>query len=354
MNRGDAPKMRLALITDAWEPQTNGVVSTLRHTCRELEARGVEVLRVTPQGFPSVPCPSYPELRLSMPPRGHLDRLLGDFRPDALHIATEGTLGLAARAWCLRNRRRFSTAYHTQFPEYVRARWPIPLSVSYRYLRWFHGAASATMVSTPSMREVLAQRGFRRLRHWGRGVDTELFRPQPRMADSPVFTCLGRIAIEKNVEAFLALDLPGRKEVIGDGPARIDLQRRYPQAVFHGTLRGEALARQLAHASVLMFPSRTDTFGLVMLEAMACGVPVAAYPVTGPVDVITPGVTGVMDADLRVAALAALALDRDAVHAHALTRSWRASALEFLGNLVPAEAALRARVRRGRQAAAAS
>ena len=354
MPPSDAPEMRLALITDAWEPQTNGVVSTLRHTCVELEHRGIEVLRVTPQGFPSVPCPSYPELRLSLPPRGHLDQLFGDFRPDAVHIATEGTLGLAARDWCLRNRRRFSTAYHTQFPEYVRARWPIPLGVSYGYLRWFHGAASATMVSTPTMRAALAQRGFRRLRHWGRGVDTELFRPQPRSDDVPVFTCLGRVAVEKNVEAFLALDLPGRKEVIGDGPARADLQRRYPDTVFHGTLRGEALAARLATASVLVFPSRTDTFGLVMLEAMACGVPVAAYPVTGPVDVITPGVTGVMESDLRAAALAALMLDRDAVRAHALTRSWRASALEFLGNVVPAEAAVRERVRRGRHAAAAS
>ena len=349
----DSPSMRLALITDAWEPQTNGVVSTLRHTCRELEALGVEVLRVTPQGFPSVPCPSYPELRLSMPPRGHLDRVLGAFRPDAVHIATEGTLGLAARTWCLRTGRRFSTAYHTQFPEYVRARWPIPLGVSYGYLRWFHGAASATMVSTPTMRRELAGRGFRRLRHWGRGVDTELFRPQPRMDDIPVFTCLGRVAVEKNVEAFLALDLPGRKEVIGDGPARADLQRRYPDAVFHGTLRGEALARQLAAASVLVFPSRTDTFGLVMLEAMACGVPVAAYPVTGPVDVITPGVTGVMDEDLRRAALAALGLDRGTVHSQALCRSWRASTLEFLFNLVPAESAVRARVRRWRHAVAA-
>jgi glycosyltransferase involved in cell wall biosynthesis len=271
-----------------------------------------------------------------------------------VHIATEGTLGLAARAWCLRNRRRFSTAYHTQFPEYVRARWPIPLVVSYGYLRWFHGAASATMVSTPTMRRELAGRGFRRLRHWGRGVDTALFRPQPRPDDTPVFTCLGRVAVEKNIETFLALDLPGRKEVIGDGPARAALQRRYPAAVFHGTLRGDALAAQLAAASVLVFPSRTDTFGLVMLEAMACGVPVAAFPVTGPVDVITPGVTGLMDEDLRRAALAALALDRDAVRRHALTRSWRASALEFLGNLVPAEAAVRERVRRGRHAAAAS
>ncbi|NBU25290.1 MAG: glycosyltransferase family 1 protein [Gammaproteobacteria bacterium] len=344
--------MRLALITDAWEPQTNGVVSTLRHTCRELGSLGVDVLLVTPEGFPGVPCPSYPELRLSLPPRGHLDRLLGVFRPDAVHIATEGTLGLAARAWCLRNRRRFTTAYHTQFPEYVRARWPIPLAVSYGYLRWFHAAASATMVSTPTMRQALAQRGFRRLRHWGRGVDTELFRPRPRPEDVPVFTCLGRVAVEKNIETFLALDLPGRKEVIGDGPARADLQRRYPDAVFHGTLRGEALATRLAAASVLVFPSRTDTFGLVMLEAMACGVPVAAYPVTGPIDVITPGVTGVMDTDLRSAALAALTLDRGAVRAQTLTRSWRACALEFLSNLVPTEAAVRGRVRRWRHAPA--
>jgi glycosyltransferase involved in cell wall biosynthesis len=345
--------VRLTLITDAWEPQTNGVVTTLRHTCHELETRGVEVLRVTPQGFPSVPCPSYPELRLSLPWRRRFDRLLGDFRPDAVHIATEGTLGLAARAWCLRNRQRFSTAYHTQFPEYVRARWPIPLAVSYGYLRWFHNAASATMVSTSSMREALAQRGFKRLRYWGRGVDTALFRPQPRTDDVPVFACLGRVAVEKNVEAFLALDLPGRKEVIGDGPARADLQRRYPDAVFHGTLRGEALAARLAAASVLVFPSRTDTFGLVMLEAMACGVPVAAYPVTGPIDVIIPGVTGVMDVDLRTAALGALLLDREAVRVHALTRSWRASAKEFLGNLVPAAAAVRERLRRVRSTAAA-
>jgi glycosyltransferase involved in cell wall biosynthesis len=331
--------MRLALITDAWEPQTNGVVNTLKNTCLALEAAGMEILRVTPADLPTVPCPSYPEIRLALFQGARVNRLLQDFAPDALHIATEGPLGVAARNWALRRKFRFTTSYHTQFPEYVRARWPIPLAAGYAYMRWFHDAAAATMVSTSAMRDALAARGFRNLRAWGRGVDTNLFHPRPRPADTgrnPQLLYLGRVSVEKNVERFLSLDVPGTKHVVGDGPLRIDLQRRYPDVVFHGMLLGEALAAQLALADVLVFPSRTDTFGLVMLEAMACGVPVAAYPVTGPIDVVQHGVTGWLDNDLQRAVLQALKIDRMVCRRHALTLSWAAAAADFRASLVPA------------------
>ena len=343
---GLGPARRVTIVTDAWTPQVNGVVRTLMETKRQLERVGHSVTMVTPLLFRTLPCPTYPEIRLSLATTAMVGRAIDSSACDALHIATEGPLGWAARRHALRRGLAFTTAYHTRFPEYVQPRLGIPLDWSYAFMRRFHAPAARVMAPTPSIVADLEARGFANVALWSRGVDLDTFNPFPAgpnpramlKEERPIFLYVGRVAVEKNVEAFLALDLPGRKEVIGDGPARIDLQRRYPDAVFHGTLRGEALARQLAHASVLVFPSRTDTFGLVMLEAMACGVPVAAYPVTGPVDVITQGVTGVMDTDLRVAALAALSLDRDAVHAHALSRSWRASALEFLGNLVPAAA----------------
>lgn len=331
--------MRLLLVTDAWEPQTNGVVSTLRETCRELTAMGVTVERISPEGFRTIACPSYPEIRLAVLAQAAVEAILRGFSPDAVHIATEGPLGHAARSVCLRLGMRFTTSYHTRFPEYLRARWPVPLALSYRYLRWFHGAAAQTMVSTASMEHALQARGFRNIRRWSRGVDTVRFRPRAeRASGAPTFVFVGRVAVEKNVEAFLYTPLPGSKLVVGDGPARSTLQERFPEARFAGMLKGDALVDALAGADVMVFPSRTDTFGLVMLEAMACGTPVAAYPVTGPLDVVEHGVTGWLAADLGVAARSALQLDRNACRRAAEQCSWQAAAAQFLGNLVPCRA----------------
>jgi glycosyltransferase involved in cell wall biosynthesis len=333
--------MRILIVSDAWAPQVNGVVVTLRNTIRELERLGHEIFAITPDSFQTMPCPTYPEIRLSLFPARRVAKLIEEADPEAVHIATEGPLGLAARKHCLRTGRPFTTAYHTQFPEYVHARSRLPVDVTYRWMRWFHGPSKALMVATPDIRKRLAHRGFSNLAMWSRGVDTELFRPLARTDEPevrPVFLYAGRVAVEKNIEAFLALDLPGSKWVVGDGPARAELERRFPAAQFFGMQHGEDLARYFARADAFVFPSRTDTFGLVMLEAMACGTPVAAYPVTGPIDVVKPGVSGVLDADLRVAALAALHLRRDAVRDHALASSWGLATAQFVGNLHPAHA----------------
>ncbi len=328
--------MKLALVTDAWLPQVNGVVRTLGHTVREMSAAGHQVDVISPEGFRTVPCPTYPEIRLSLFPGRELGRRLDEIAPDAVHIATEGPLGLAARGWCRRRNWPFTTAYHTQFPEYVRARLPIPLAASYAAVRWFHGGATRTLVTTPSMQRHLESRGFRNLARWGRGVDTELFRPRDKAwltLPRPVWLYFGRVAVEKGVEEFLTLDLPGTKLVVGDGPAAADLRRRYPETVFAGYRHGEELASYVAASDVFVFPSRTDTFGLVLLEAMACGVPVAAYPVTGPVDVVIHSVTGALGEDLRAASLAALQVSPEACRAHALRHSWAAATRQFMDNL---------------------
>lgn len=328
--------MRLALVTDAWLPQVNGVVRTLGHTIREMTTAGHEVTVISPADFRTVPCPTYPEIRLALLPGRALRRRLDETAPDAVHIATEGPLGLAARRWCIRCNRPFTTAYHTQFPEYVRARFPIPLAASYAAVRWFHGRATRTLVTTPSMQRQLESRGFRNLVRWGRGVDTDLFRPCDKSwldLPRPVWLYFGRVAVEKGVEDFLALELPGTKLVVGDGPAAADLRRRYPEAVFAGYRHGEELVSHIAASDVFVFPSRTDTFGLVLLEAMACGVPVAAYPVTGPVDVVVDGVNGALNTDLRAAALAALRVSPEACRAHALHQSWATATRQFMGNL---------------------
>ncbi|MDP2227042.1 MAG: glycosyltransferase family 1 protein [Moraxellaceae bacterium] len=335
--------MRIAICTDAWSPQVNGVVTTLARTSEQLRDFGHEVEVFSPaSGFLTFPLPGYPEIRLPLFPGRRLSRLLDRFNPDHLHIATEGPTGMAARAWCLRRGRRFTTSYHTQFPEYLRARLPVPEHWTYGLLRWFHGPASTTMVPTPHMRDRLAAQGFTHLSLWGRGVDTALFAPERARASTlprPVWVYTGRLAVEKNLPAFLALDLPGSKLVIGDGPARSDLQRRFPDAHFVGYQFGEALASWMAAGDVFVFPSRTDTFGLVMLEAMACGLPVAAFPVTGPLDVLQDGVTGIMREDLREACLAALTLDRQAVRHHALQLDWASAARTFARQLVPAASA---------------
>jgi glycosyltransferase involved in cell wall biosynthesis len=330
--------MKIALVTDAWLPQTNGVVRTLTVTAEKLAQLGHDVFPVTPLEFRTIPCPTYPEIRLSLFAARRVRHRLDALDPDAVHIATEGPLGLAARRWCLRRGRAFTTSYHTQFPEYVRARFPIPLGVSYAFLRWFHGQAAHTLVATPSLRASLEARGFRNLAYWSRGVDTDLFRPRDEPCPDlprPIWLYFGRVSVEKGIEDFLALDLPGTKLVVGDGPAAGALQSKYPDAVFTGYRFGEELAKHVACADVFVFPSRTDTFGLVLIEAMACGVPVAAYPVTGPIDVVANGVTGVLGEDLRMAALAALKLDRGACREHALRYTWEAATHQFIATLAP-------------------
>lgn len=328
--------MRIALATDAWFPQVNGVVTTLARTRDELQRLGHEVLYITPENFRTVPLPSYPEIRLALWPGRRVAKLLDDFAPDAIHVATEGTLGLATRAYCLRRRLPFTTAYHTRFPEYVQLRTRLPLKVGYAMSRWFHGRAVRTMVATASLRDELSQWGFRNLAPWSRGVDTNLFRPRPRTNDAdprPKFLYCGRVAVEKNIEAFLSLDLPGTKIVVGDGPDMEMLRKKYPEVRFTGYRKGEPLAETISQADAFVFASRTDTFGIVLIEAMACGVPVAAFPVPGPIDIIENGVTGILSEDLHTAALQALNLSRAACVAAASRYTWEASTRQFVANL---------------------
>ncbi len=332
----DAWPMKILIVTDAWRPQTNGVVSTLSHTVDCLRGFGHDVHLITPAGFRTVACPSYPEIRLAVLPGAQVARRIDALEPDAVHIATEGSLGMAARRYCVRRGLNFTTSYHTQFPQYLRSRLPIPLAVSYRWLRHFHGAGRACMVSTRSMQAELADRGFRNVVRWQRGVDTQLFRPGPKgflALPRPIAVYVGRLAVEKNVDAFLGMPWAGSKLVVGDGPERERLQASFPDAVFAGYRYGEELVAHLAAADVFVFPSRTDTFGLVNLEAMACGLPVAAYPVTGPIDVVQDGVTGALDENLGRAAQRALGLDPAACRERALRSSWERCTREFAGNL---------------------
>lgn len=333
--------LNIAIVTDAWRPQTNGVVQTLSKTIEALRSLRHQVCLIEPGLFRTFPCPTYPEIRLAWQPSATLAGALENFAAAAIHIATEGPLGAAARRWCLRRGVRFTTSYHTQFPEYLRARLPIPLAVSYFYLQRFHAAAIRTMVATPAMQEQLERRGFRHLVRWTRGVDVDLFKPRTKEflnLPRPVAMYVGRVAVEKNVAAFLALDLPGTKVVVGDGPARADLQKKYPAARFVGLQRDAVLAQHVAAADVLVFPSRTDTFGLVLLEAMACGVPIAAFPVTGPIDVVQQGVTGILDNDLGRAVRGALRLNPQDCRAYALRHTWQTATQQFLGNLSTANA----------------
>ncbi len=331
--------MNIALVTDAWLPQVNGVVRTLQNTARDCAALGHRVTVIGPDRFRTVPCPSYPEIRLSVLAGKQVARLLEADDFEAIHIATEGPLGFAARRWCRRAGRSFTTSCHTRFPEYLRYRMPIPITASYAWLRRFHGAAARTLVRSPTQKADLERRGFGRLAIWPGGVDIDLFRFYGKDAldfPRPVAMYMGRVAPEKNLEAFLDLDLPGSQVVVGDGPACAALQRRYPRARFIGYRHGEALARILAAADVFVFPSLTDTLGLVMLEALACGVPVAAFPVQGPQDVVIDGVTGALDEDLESAVYRALACDPVACREHAEAYSWRRSTGRFLRLLEPA------------------
>ena len=336
--------MRLALVTDAWQPQMNGVVRTLMRTCDELRAMGHEISVISPDQFNGFPCPTYPEIKLAWLPRRKIARTLRNFRPHAIHIATEGPLGNAARGYCVAHSLPFTTAYHTRFPEYVQARFSVPVGLSYAWLRRFHRAARSVMVATPSIEEDLVSRGFVNIRRWSRGVDTEMFRPQEKGffgLPRPIHLFVGRVAVEKNIEAFLELDLPGSQVVIGDGPQLEQLKRKFPKAHFLGRKVGDDLARHYAAADVFVFPSLTDTFGLVILEALACGVPVAAFPVPGPKDIITDENhgAGALDVDLGRAVARALAMPAQRCREIAEQFSWRAATEQFLANLAPIPAA---------------
>ncbi|MEM7763399.1 MAG: glycosyltransferase family 1 protein [Pseudomonadota bacterium] len=329
--------MKIAIVTDAWHPQTNGVVTTLTRTAHALRAAGFDVRMFTPEPYRTIPCPSYPEIRLSLFAGRALRKALDAYAPDSIHIATEGPLGLIARRYCIKRALKFTTSYHTQFPAYVRKRVPIPESITYRFVRWFHNAAVCTLVPTPAIVEELRRHQFRNPRLWGRGVDTELFRPIDAKRDErndPVYIYVGRVAVEKNIAAFLDLTLPGRKIVVGDGPLLTSLRDAYPDCTFTGYKFGQDLAETLASADVFVFPSKTDTFGLVMLEAMACGVPVAAFPVPGPIDVVVDNVTGALRESLVEACRAALTLDSEDCRQHALAHSWQRCTAQFTEHLV--------------------
>jgi glycosyltransferase involved in cell wall biosynthesis len=328
--------MRILIATDAWHPQVNGVVRTLTTMAQAAKSLGAEISFVTPQSFRTVALPSYRDLRLALPRPARIARLIGEVRPDYIHIATEGPIGLAVRGYCRKRGLPFTTGFHTRFPEYISARAPIPESWIWSALRWFHGASHAVMAATPALVGELRARGFRNVVLWPRGVDTSLFHPRagadlglPR----PIFLSVGRVAVEKNLEAFLELDLPGTKVVVGDGPALAALERAYPRAVFLGSRQGEELARAYAAADVFVFPSKTDTFGLVLLEALASGVPVAAFPVTGPRDVIGDAPVGALREDLREGCLAALKLSPQACLCFAASQTWEASAQAFINNI---------------------
>ena len=329
---------RLLVVTDAAAPQVNGVVRTIGNTTRHLEAMGIEVQMLTPERFRTIACPSYPEIRLSLTTSRTVERMIEEINPDALHVSTEGPLGWHTRKVAMRRGWRFTTAYHTRFPEYVHARTGIPPAWIYKVFRRFHGAASAVLAPTPTIRDSLIANGFERIVQWTHGVDHDIFYPRiaqrPINKENPVFLYVGRLAVEKNVEAFLKLDLPGTKWVAGVGPIEQDLKRKYPEAKYIGVLSQDDLARLYSEADVFVFPSLTDTFGLVMVEAMACGLPVAAFPVPGPLDVLGRSYAGIMDTDLRAACLRALDVPRESAIAHAKTFSWEIASRKKLNALV--------------------
>lgn len=338
-------RLRIVIVSDAAPPQINGVVRTLGELTRCLNGMGHEVILIGPDRFLTMPAPGYPEIRLALFPGRRLARMIEAANPHAIHIATEGPLGLAARNYCVRRGLPFSTSFHTRFPEYLHARIRFPLAGSYAFLRWFHARASTVMAATPALRDELEARGFGRPVLWSRGVDTELFHPRPELLGAhylslprPVWLYVGRIAVEKNIDVFLETPLPGSRMIVGEGPRLAHLRRRYPDVHFTGALSGEELARAYAAADCFVFPSRTDTFGLVLIEALASGTPVAAYPVQGPLDVIGPSSANglrpaILDKDLGTACLKAVDLPRAACRDFALGFSWEACTRQFLSNL---------------------
>lgn len=338
--------MKILMVTDAWHPQVNGVVRTLTKVIGELQGMGHDVLVIHPGQFRTIPAPSYPEIRLAVWPGPRLAALTDAFEPDAVHLATEGPLGWAGRRYCLRRGYPFTTSYTTRFPEYLQARWHVPLAWSYAVLRHFHNASSGILVATESIAATLAARAFRPIKPWTRGVDTDYFRPQDKgwlQLPRPVQLYVGRVAVEKGLEAFLDLELEGSKVIVGQGPQLDALKARYPDAHFVGYKENGELARYYAAADVFVFPSRTDTFGLVMLEALASGVPVAAFPVPGPLDVIGDSGAGVLDEDLGKAIAGALRIDPARCRKHAQRFSWLACADRLVGHLVPIRRSERAR-----------
>ena len=335
----DQTPVRILLATDAWHPQINGVVRTYSRLIKEARELGAEIVPFTHEGRPTFPLPSYPQVRLALVTSAAIAETFERIKPDFVHIATEGTIGLAARTFCVGRAMPFTTSFHTKFPDYISARFPVPLAAGYMVQRWFHNSGAGMMVATPSLADELRGRDFQTIMSWTRGVDTELFRPRPVSTlnfPRPIQLYVGRVAVEKNLEAFLKLETPGTKVVIGEGPSLDDLTKRYPDCRFLGAKTGEALAAAYASADVFVFPSVTDTFGVVILEAMASGLPVAAFPVTGPVDIVEDGVSGALDHDLARAIERALELSQEAARARALTFSWRACARLFLANIVAA------------------
>jgi glycosyltransferase involved in cell wall biosynthesis len=328
--------MRIAIVTDAWNPQVNGVVRTLERLANEATLLGDEISFVTPAKFKTIPLPFYPEISLSLTSRKAVADAIQSINADALHISTEGPLGHLARSWAVKNNIPFTSCYHTHYPLYISARFPVPEHWTYAYLRWFHSAAQATMVATEDLKKTLIQNGFKNLMIWSRGVDGQLFKPRPNKrlyGEGPVFLCVARLAVEKNLDAFLSLDLPGKKVMVGDGPDRTRLQKQYKDVIFTGALFGEDLAEAYAAADSFVFPSVSETFGLVLLEALASGLPIAAFPASGLLAEIQSAGLGVLDHDLKKAAMASLAIPREACRGYALGFSHQETTRQFIGNI---------------------